>query len=256
MIGAERLGAGELLVAAGGDDDPRASRLGELQREQRHAAGAEREHGVAGLDLALHDDGVPGRDAGAWQRGRLFEGQVLRNRQQAVLVERNQFRRHAVTRPTERRAACSRCRLAGQPLLRKDRGDTVAGLEAAHAGADRHHFTSAIRQRDQWQLLARVVLALHGHEITEVQRHGANAHQYLTGAGLRVGALDDGQLGHPELGNLDSLHCATPAGTNPVAEQASGEASIIGGGFSGRWRACAIIAAAPDGGAAAFEVTE
>jgi hypothetical protein len=133
---------------------------------------------------------------------------VLGDRQQAVLVERHQFGAHAVARAAQRRAAGGRRRLAAQPLLRKDRHHAVADLETLHAGTDRHHFAGAVGQRDERQFLARVVLALDGHEITEIQRHGAHAHQDLPRAGLRVRALDDGEFVHAELGNLDSLHCA------------------------------------------------
>ena len=92
--------------------------LRELQREDRHAARAEREHRLAGPQAprAVHQR-VPNGDAGARQRRGLLERQVLGQPQQAVGREHGVLGQRAVERVTERRRRVA---------LRERRDDAIA----------------------------------------------------------------------------------------------------------------------------------
>ena len=71
VIRAELAQALELGWRGRGRDDARARGFGELQREDRHAAGALDEHRVARLDLRRDEQRAPGGERGAGERRRL-----------------------------------------------------------------------------------------------------------------------------------------------------------------------------------------
>lgn len=64
LVRTERFGSRQLLIAAGGDDHAGAVQLGELESENGHAAGAEEQHGIAGLYVRRRDQRIPGSEAG------------------------------------------------------------------------------------------------------------------------------------------------------------------------------------------------
>ncbi|MDT4885564.1 hypothetical protein FQZ97_1218090 [compost metagenome] len=75
---------------------------GELQGEQRRAAGALQQYPVAGLDLAFDHQRLPGGQRGAGQGGGLFPRQVCGAGHHATFVEQYVFAEHAVERATQR----------------------------------------------------------------------------------------------------------------------------------------------------------
>ncbi len=60
VTGAQRLGTRQLFIAAGGHIHLGAVRFGDLQREQRHPAGALHQHRLAGMQFALLHQREPG----------------------------------------------------------------------------------------------------------------------------------------------------------------------------------------------------
>jgi hypothetical protein len=186
-IGAEGAGAVELFIAGGGDENARTGGLGELQREHGHAACAERQHFLAGFQRsARHHQRIPRRDAGAWQRRCLFEGQMVGNCDQPVLVQHRQFGQHAV----ERCAQChgARRRTPVIPSLEESAGNPVAGLESGDAFAHGSDLARTVRQRNG---VARdrsaEIVAGDDRQVAIVQRSRAHAHQHLARTRFRVG---------------------------------------------------------------------
>ena len=90
------LGAFQFGVAAGRDDRLGACNGGKLQREDRYAAGAEHQNGVARLHAALGHQALPSGHRGTRQRGGFFVRQIVGHVYQAVLVKHHLFRQHAV----------------------------------------------------------------------------------------------------------------------------------------------------------------
>ena len=73
-------------MAGGGGDHARADRPAELQGEQRDPAAALHQHRMAGPDRRCAGQGRPGSQSGAWQRGRLVEGQAARHPDDCLLA--------------------------------------------------------------------------------------------------------------------------------------------------------------------------
>ena len=122
--------------------------MGELQPEDRDAAGALQQDGVAGLELGVLHHGVPGGDAGAGQRRALVERQMRGNFHDAVLFQHHIFRQHAVDAAAERRGVHVRARLAARPAL--EEMSRRRGRRLRHAGPDFDHFAGAVRQRKRF----------------------------------------------------------------------------------------------------------
>jgi hypothetical protein len=77
--------------------------LDELQAEDAHAARAQQQHRVARADgVGGFEDGVPRRDAGAWQGGRVDVGHAGGDGHERALVQHDVLREHAVHVAAER----------------------------------------------------------------------------------------------------------------------------------------------------------
>ena len=77
-VGAERLGARELVVAARGHENESAVHFGESERENRDAAGAENATVSPALMRPVLDQRVPCRERGAGQGGGFLEAEMSR----------------------------------------------------------------------------------------------------------------------------------------------------------------------------------
>ena len=103
-------------------------RVGELQAEDRDAAGALQQDGVAGFELGVLHHGVPGGDAGAGQRRALLQRQMRRDFHHAVLFQQRIVREHAVDAAAERAGMRVGRGLAARPALKEIAGDAIARL--------------------------------------------------------------------------------------------------------------------------------
>jgi hypothetical protein len=190
-VRAELAGADQLGVVLGRDDHARTGGAGELQREDRHAAGALQEDDVAGTHRL---ERVPRGERSDRQRRRLLEREVIGHAHGALGVEEGVLGEDAGARRAERRAAGLRGRRAGDPALRVDADHTVAGRDAGDAGADRDDLTGAVGQRHERQRLIRRVDAARDHEVAVVERGGPDPDEHLAGAGLGARALREDEV--------------------------------------------------------------
>ena len=182
MIGPERLGTLQLFVRRGGRDHRAARRLGELQREDRDAAGALHHHGIAGLEAAFHEP-PPRRETRARQRRDLLIGEEGRDLGHALLRQQHVLREAPVVRSAERGEQILHLRPAADPLLEEGGRDAVADLHAGDVGANFLDDAAAVRKRDMRQLVAPAVQ--HASEIAIVQRRRLHAQQHLSRTGPR-----------------------------------------------------------------------
>ncbi len=175
-------------------EHPGAGHPGELQGEDRHAARAQHEHGVARLDAADLHQRMPGGDGGAGQGGAFLEAQALRQTHHAVLLEHRELGQHAVDGAAHRRAEGGIVDRTAHPSLHEAAGDAIADLDPRHARSDRDHLARAVGQRDQVGLGggARIV-AFDGDQVAVVERRRAHAHQHLARTGRRLRPLDQRQ---------------------------------------------------------------
>jgi hypothetical protein len=71
--------------------------------------------------------------------------------------------------------ASTRLKLTAVPILRERPRDTVPDLPAGDSLADGDHFARAVRERDEWKRLLRVIPAVHHHPVAVVQGGGMDA---------------------------------------------------------------------------------
>ena len=165
---------------ARGGDHARAEHPGELQGEDRDAAGALHQHRVAGLELPISTSACQAVTAA---QGSVAPSSKLRpagSIDDAVLFQHGQLGQHAVDRAAHRRGLRRLVDGAAEPFLHEAAGDPVADLDAADAGPDRDHFAGAVRQRDQVGLgRGAGVLRLDREQVAVVERRGAHPHQHL-----------------------------------------------------------------------------
>src|SRR6185437_8086036 len=149
-------------------------RVSQLQGEAGDASGALDEDGVARLDPARGDDGIPGRDAGAGQGGRLFEAEVVRNRHHAILVEEDLLCECAVNVAAEGSLELFRGGIAIEPVLKKDARDPIADRDSRYSLANSGDDSRAVRTGNAVGLELGVVGALDRHEVAIVERDGVD----------------------------------------------------------------------------------
>ena len=191
--GAQRLRPLALRVARRDDDGARAVHDRELQREYRHPAGTEQQHGFARLDPPLLDQRVPRGKRGAGQGGGLAVVQPFRDRHDAVLGERDLLGEHAVERAAERAGHRVRRNPAVGPALEEAARHPVAGREARHARADRRDVAGpvGIRRARIGQVARR--RRFDGEQVAVVDRRRAHAHQDLPRPRFGRGAVGEGE---------------------------------------------------------------
>jgi hypothetical protein len=126
----------------------RASWRANREGEQGHAAGAEREDGLAGEEREPAGERVPGGDGGARQGGHLLEGEVRGHGHERVLVEHDVLGEH----PIERAAQLGGDLRAERPRLpaREDRRHhPVAGGGRRDPFAHGGDLAGAVARRDE-----------------------------------------------------------------------------------------------------------
>jgi hypothetical protein len=162
---------------------------GELKGEDGDAAGTEDQQGLARLDLAQLDHDVPGGERRAGQGGGLLVGEVLGDRQHAVLREDRVLAEQAV----DRAAQGARHGLGGDaargPALEKAADDAVARVEAGYARADLDHLARPVRVGDARIDDAPGRRVQDVQEVAVVDRVGAQTDQHLSWARARIGSL-------------------------------------------------------------------
>src|SRR6185312_4823605 len=175
---AELAGTIELLVARGCDDHPDTRGFRELKRVHRHAAGAETKDGVAWLDPSTMDhQRRPGSHGRAGQCGGFLERQPRRNRNYALLIERDVLRKRSIERHAERWINANARTLL--PDLKERAAYAISRLEPCHLGACRYNLAGAIGQRDRGAIDRREVISGDHHLIAVVQRRRTHADEYL-----------------------------------------------------------------------------
>ena len=138
----------ELVVVARGGDDPGSGEPGELDGEDRDAAGPLGQHGVAGLDPPADDQRVPGRERRAGQGGGLLEAEMLGDADQAVLGKHDFLGEHAVDLAAQGGAGLGLVELAADPGGHEVGRDPIAGLEPGRPRAGRDHLAGPVRERE------------------------------------------------------------------------------------------------------------
>ena len=226
VIGAESPQAVELLIGRRGRDDDRPGRLGELQREQRHAAGALHQHRLASAHRAVDHQRSPCRQRGTGQGRRLRmrvslglpgepehrNGRVLAGVTIDVIAGNalGGLLRHRPVEPAREERADHRV-ARRQPRLQ---------ARAVDLGTDFDHDTRAIRHRHP--TVVRRNLARHDSVVVVVQRAGVHAHEDFAGSGRpRLGGRHQQLLQAGRLAEADHLHFvrhrAWPSGIRSVA---------------------------------------
>ena len=166
--------------------------MGELQAEDRDAAGALQQHGLPGDQLGVHHHGVPRGDCGARQRRALLERQMRRDFDDAVLLQHGIFGEHAVDRAAERARLHILARLAARPALEEAARDLVADLHTGDARADLDHLAGAVGQRHDLVAHRHAVGAAHDAEVAEIERAGRHLDQHLAVLRFRLRQIDAG----------------------------------------------------------------
>ena len=187
--GSEAAAAIELLVGGTGEDDGRTVHPCDLQSEERDAAGALDEDGLAGAEMALLDQRVPCGERGAGEGGGLFEAEVCGRVDEAGFGEDALGGEDAVDGAAECGLAGEGLDLAVEPVLEEEGADVVAGFEACDGGADRDDLAGGVRAEDARELHLGVVLPEGDHEVAVVERGGMETHVDVGGAerGKRCG---------------------------------------------------------------------
>ncbi len=151
-IGAERPGAGDLVVARGNDGDVRAEEFRDPDREQRHSARALHQHFRARAERFVRDESAPRRERRARQRRRLEIRKVRRRLDQSLLMNAHQLRHGAVHGPAQCAGEALQARRTGDPSLLEARKHPVSDLHPGHAGSDLDDFPDSVGKRNQRQL--------------------------------------------------------------------------------------------------------
>ncbi len=168
VVGAELPQRRLLVLGARGGNDARAGRLGKLQRRDAHAAGALREHPLAGRQRAVRVpvEGVPGRQRGAGQRRGLEGGQGGRPVHEALLVEGADGAERAVKGTAEAGRVVDGVDGPANVLLVEERDDLVAGLEARDVPADGEDGAGAVGARNDILLGGKGVFTQRDDDVT------------------------------------------------------------------------------------------
>ena len=148
IVRAQRLHPLELLVRGRGGNHRGAGRLGELQREDGHAARALDQHRVPGLERVIHEQGAPRGQSGAGQRGRFGMAEALGRAGEPMRRRGDRFARIAIDAVTRYAGEGTGGRRAVEPVGKEGADDVVAHGEFGHAFAHRSDHARAIGHRD------------------------------------------------------------------------------------------------------------
>ena len=164
--------------------DPRAEPLGELQREQRDAAGPLRDDDRSRPDRALLDYRRPCGQRRAWQCGGGLGRDGRRQQRERLLRDRHCVAQDAVAGPAERAREFRVIGLARDPAGKDGNHDPVAGPHPRASRPDRLDGPRTVRAGDDRQGLAWAVDALDEQEIAPVQADPFDAHPRFPGTRL------------------------------------------------------------------------
>ena len=171
----------------------------ELKREQGNAAGPLHQHGLAGLQAALGDQGLPDGERGAGQGRSLLVGQMLRRVHQPLLIEPDEFGKHSVHVAAELADARGLVEIAAEPALPEGAEHPVADLGAGHALADCDDFADAIRGRHQGKRKFERVSPGDHVSVAVIERYCARSDHHFAEPRLRFGPVDQFEVVEPEL---------------------------------------------------------
>ena len=180
----------ELLIARRSDQHARTGEAGELQREDRYAAGPDQQYGLARRDAAQFDQRPPRGHGRTRQRGRGFERQMSGYGDRGLLVEDGVFGEDAVGRRRAERDEWPLRRSTVDPVAEECAGDPLADAKAAYGGPCRNDLSRAVGQRNDIAAdRAAHVMAASDHEVAVVQGSGPDAHQNLRRPGFGIRAF-------------------------------------------------------------------
>ena len=177
----------ELRVARARDDGLCAGGRREDQAERRHAARAFEQHVVAGLQPAVLEEADPRGDARRRQRRGFLVREMLRDRDEALLVGHDHLGQHAARVAAAGRVEPFLGAVAVDPAFHEDARHAIAHLETRDVRAERDHLARAVGERDA----ARQVSALAGPTVAHVDvvaavdRGRVDRHEHLVRARLR-----------------------------------------------------------------------
>src|SRR6187399_2155755 len=101
------------------------------------------------------------------------------NRYEVAFVKKHFFSEHAFARPSPRATFGRLDPAAGYPTLHMGRHHPFTDLKALDVGADSDDLADPVGYRGQRQTHLWIVSPLYDQQISEVQRYGAHAHDYL-----------------------------------------------------------------------------
>ena len=135
----------------------------------------------------------------------------------------------SVERAAERRKQLGLRRFALEPPLREDRHDPIPHLDPGDAVTDAHHFSGAVRERNERQRLLGIVETPDHEQIAEVQRDGVQADEHVAGGEDGRGALAEGQVVEAErVPDLEGFHEPLVCHRNRQARTSGGEPGRLG----------------------------
>ena len=203
----ERLGPRQLLCAAGGHDDPRTGRHGQLNGEKRHAAGALHQHRLTWPERPVLEERPPGGQCGDGQSRGLGVAQVGRRCHHRLLVHEDVLGQHARQRTAQgRRLLCRRWDRPVQPPGEEVRRHPVALAEAGDSLTHGHDAAGGIRAGHEGKAQVGKELALDDPLVAVVERDGRDTDQKLVRAGRRHRRLREFQTIQAEAGELPLFH--------------------------------------------------
>ena len=168
-----------------------AVHAGELHAEAGHASRAENQHDFSRLQVPALDQGMPRRQRGARQGGRLLQAEVLGHGNHTLLGQQCKLGQHALEHAAQRVLRGIGRDAAAEPGLEERAGNTFTDAHTLNAASDCRDLTRAIRQRDQRELRV-AVDAPNDTQVAGVEGASPDPHQHLAGARFRVHAIGGG----------------------------------------------------------------
>lgn len=206
FVGSEAAGAGELVIAGAGDDDAGAAGLGDLYGEDGYAACSEREHGLAGADIADGDERAPGGERGDGECCRLGEVESGGQRDEGVGGQDDFL-------GGEPRGGQAECALdiaafeaSGLPSGNEMRYDVIADLPFGDVVADGGDYAGAVAEWGGGELEAGVVESTDDEQVAEIEAGGFDGKAHFAGAGCWLGSLDEAEIPESPIGEFVGTH--------------------------------------------------
>jgi hypothetical protein len=125
VIGPKGFGSCQLRIGRGCENDSGAHQLRKLQCKEGNASGALHKYRVTRPDTSEPDYSAPSRHASAWQGSGFRVAQVVRDRQQAALIEDAVLAQDPVQIGAKAGSELLGRRLSFEPALEEDRNDPI-----------------------------------------------------------------------------------------------------------------------------------